>query len=126
MRSNHRALTRGAIQMATRMAEHQAADMLRRAELYAEDLERAAREPALVCKACWYFRRGALAGQAFTAWTCGVCATEATHHDTATPKVCRECAAKHFLCTRCGGDLYMRTNRRTFPELTLPATEGEG
>lgn len=68
------------------------------------------------CKACFYLKRGRIAGQAFTAWRCDFCDAEPPmHHNTAVPRVCELCSVKHDLCTRCSGDIHMDKRRTDFP-----------
>lgn len=69
------------------------------------------RQKAQECKCCFYLSSG-LAGQAFTEWTCAVCGAKDCWANTATPRVCKDCATKHALCVRCGGDIHMRSRRK--------------
>lgn len=123
MNAAYRALTPSDASWAT----HIAADIRKTRKLNVERCENEssadlfARTRDRVCKACWYFR-SQLAGQAFTQWQCGVCAVADTHSSTAVPRVCGDCAETHKLCTRCGGDVFMRVRRSTWPTPALPPT----
>jgi len=58
----------------------------------------------LECKQCFYLRASRIAGQAFTNWKCRICGTERSHHNTAVPRYCDDCAKAHKLCVECGGE----------------------
>ena len=47
-------------------------------------------------------RGGMFCGQAFTDWKCEKCGEIYTHHNTAVPKVCKECSEKYNICEECG------------------------
>ena len=57
------------------------------------------------CRWCFYFRRGGLAGQAFTDAECGCCGVTMTFSSTAVDRICEKCASKYSLCRHCGGDI---------------------
>ena len=64
----------------------------------------------LECPSCWYLG-GHISCQAFTRYTCQVCAKDYSHHNTAVPYVCRECATKLNICCECGADLDLKRRR---------------
>lgn len=77
-----------------------------------EDPKREERMKLCLCPACTYLR-GGFAGQAFTAWTCEACEKpQPSWHNTATPKLCLECADRYGLCTRCLADLDLSPRRK--------------
>ena len=43
-----------------------------------------------------------MAGQAITNWKCRICGYSDTHHNTATPVICPECASATGRCEKCG------------------------
>jgi hypothetical protein len=57
-----------------------------------------------LCKACFYLGRGAVAGQAFTEYTCSSCGQRTMWRNTNTPELCRKCADHDGLCIRCAGE----------------------
>lgn len=59
------------------------------------------RNTKLLCKDCW-FHQGGFAGQMITEWICDRCGGKHRHHNTATPKICKDCAIKLNLCEYCG------------------------
>jgi hypothetical protein len=79
---------------------------------YVIDARMESRQRDQECKYCFYFRRGGMAGQAFTEWNCAVCGGEQMHPNTACPKVCKDCSKKLELCTQCGADLEGRVNKK--------------
>ena len=58
------------------------------------------------CVYCFYTI--AIAGQAFTRYTCEECGKEDRHHNTNVPKVCMDCAKKMDLCHQCGAEIEMK------------------
>lgn len=77
------------------------------------DADRKGREAHQRCRWCHYARRGRLALQAFTEWTCIACDVVQPHHPNSEhPKVCMPCAASLGLCVECGGDVEMRDRRK--------------
>jgi hypothetical protein len=102
--------------MSTAIAVDRAERVQRNVDEYRADAMKDDRAKALECKSCFYLARDRVAGQAFTAWRCGVCGAEHVHHNTNVPKVCDDCASRHDLCTVCGGDREMRAGRRKWPE----------
>lgn len=100
------------VQLATEQGRRYCEDALACALRYNADSERDERLKAHECPWCWYFRRGGLAGQAFTEWTCSGCGKEQRHPNTATPRLCVECAVKYGLCVECTGDLELRPRKK--------------
>ncbi len=66
-----------------------------------EDTQKKGRLKASECQGCFYSRR--VVGHGFTAYICKECEKEHMHHDTGTPKLCKECANKLNVCHQCGG-----------------------
>ncbi len=58
-----------------------------------------------LCRYCFYVRRGDIAGQAFTNYTCQLCGTEERWANTNVPKVCKPCSFTKNVCVRCRGDI---------------------
>jgi hypothetical protein len=114
MESTHVPLDQYNIRFNTSMSSQRTKNTLERAAKCLNDTERAQRLKKLECKGCYYFSTG-FGGQAFTTWYCGICAKEDKHANTNTPKVCKDCAKKHKICRRCGGDINMSHRRRKFP-----------
>jgi hypothetical protein len=102
----------------TSMSNSYVESLLKEAKNVELDTNRVERLKKCECRACHYRRR--VAGQAFTAWSCGICGIEKLHHNTAVPRVCLDCAKKHSLCTRCGADLELRPKRRKFDWIAEP------
>jgi hypothetical protein len=92
---------------------------IRKAKELEEDAQREERLGRQFCKACHYFSR--LAGQAFTSQPCACCATPQTFSSTLTDVLCMNCATTHDLCKRCGGDIEMRIDGRTWPSVPARA-----
>ena len=63
------------------------------------DGDKPSRKAVKECRLC-YYRGARIAGQAFTPWRCKVCKQEFNYHNTATPRVCTDCAGDE-LCVRC-------------------------
>ena len=59
----------------------------------------------MICKECEHESRNMFCGQAFTDWKCIKCGKTFMHHNTATPKVCKECSEKYNLCENCGKEI---------------------
>jgi hypothetical protein len=87
-------------------------DRIAKALTLAGDGEHAARRAAHQCRHCFYRVSVAIACQAFTTWKCAHCDAEAQHPNSATPRVCTDCAEAFELCTECGGDVEMRFRQR--------------
>ena len=75
----------------------------------------------MICEKCK--QKNVIAGQAFTRYKCEVCEKECMHHNTNTPKLCKECAQKLRKCQRCGEDL--RVNNTGKNEIKLFFTDEE-
>lgn len=43
-----------------------------------------------------------IAGQAFTKYVCDICKDSKSYHNTAIPKICKECSEKNNICEKCG------------------------
>lgn len=76
-------------------------------ETLEEELDRIKRQ---LCKRCSL--GGGLAGQAFTSWECGICEKPQQHHNTACPKLCKECAKANELCINCGASVHFGKIKR--------------
>jgi len=93
-------------------------DLIDKADRAERDTEKPQRIAAQRCKACWYVLRGGmLAGQAFTEQPCACCLLPQTYGSTNTDALCMACAQAHSMCKHCGGDLDMRTQRRSWPDI---------
>lgn len=102
------------INQMSQFGAHRVSNMLARAAVVADDHDNAKRLEAHECRFCFYLGRGALAGQAFTSWKCGLCGAEGQHANTAVPRVCRPCAEGFGLCVTCGGDIQHQHRTRRF------------
>lgn len=67
------------------------------------------------CRYCYYLRKGAMAGQAITQWSCGVCLKDGSWANTNTPRICDDCSKKHRICVSCGADVHDRVARKFDP-----------
>lgn len=65
------------------------------------------------CRSCFY--GGRVSCPRSTMRRCMCCGEAQYYSSTATDVLCLDCATKHKLCKRCGGDLEMRTKRRNWP-----------
>lgn len=115
MRNMRRILTPTTARFKTSMARQIAVEHLQAALDYKADAEKKQRLKNGYCRTCFYLRRGLMAGQAFTAWECGICGAEKVHHHTGTPVVCAPCSKEHRICVECGGDIGTNTKRGTWP-----------
>lgn len=97
------ALTLDDVKFASRMNESRVRSALELAEKLSTDPQRARRLQRQECVPCFYTQR--MAGQAFTGYTCALCASEQQYHNTAVPKLCPTCATANGLCVRCGADM---------------------
>lgn len=89
------------------------ADQVAKLVLIATDAHAVQRRTEQRCCACEYLGRYRLAGQAFTRWSCQLCAKEQPmHHNTSVPRLCAGCAKTYGLCATCGGDLEMEPRGR--------------
>lgn len=98
------ALTLDDVNSYTYWAAREVGDHRKALENFDSDAHKERREQAHECRRCFYLRDGRMAGQAFTDWNCGVCNKVSSNPNTATPRVCMECAKKYRLCTECAGD----------------------
>ncbi len=81
------------------------------------DPERGARLKKGLCISCYYSSH-TVAGQAITSRACMSCGKTQTYSSTATDALCHPCAVDHDLCKKCGGDVYLRTRRKKWPQPT--------
>ena len=65
------------------------------------------------CKACFYAER--MGGASMTYRACMCCGSRELYGSTNTDVLCAPCASAGKLCKHCGGDLQMRSRRRTWP-----------
>lgn len=80
------------------------------------DAERKHRLRDRECPACYYLRRGGVAGQAFTAWTCKSCRmAQCEYPNTNVPSYCDTCSDEYSVCVRCGGDIEQAVRRSLKP-----------
>lgn len=116
-RVSTRVLSPRDLAFATSMSAMRVRDALKLADQLRDDPHAAQRQEKLQCRPCAYITR--MAGQAFTDYVCGLCGSSGSHHNTNTPKICRECAAKWDLCVCCAGDRELAEKRTTWPLATL-------
>lgn len=114
LRRPHHPLTPRDAQFRTSMSRRRGQEAVASVRSFESDDKIDQRMKAMECRACFYLS-SRIGGQAFSEWTCGVCASDQMHSSTATPRVCSDCAREHSLCTYCGGDLEMRERRRNWP-----------
>ena len=88
----------------THWAKRRVLDIEKRVQRVREDKAKRPRIEDGECPACYYLR-GRVAGQGFTAYNCQLCEKSFQYPNTATPRLCPECAAKEGLCCRCLGDM---------------------
>lgn len=88
------------IKSQTEISGFLARDMIRNVANYQADAKKDVRLSVQECKACFYFRRGGIAGQAFTTYNCELCGVEKQYHNTAVPHNCGE---HEGICVRCTG-----------------------
>jgi hypothetical protein len=82
---------------AQRLAEH----MSRNVRDYDTDASYDNRIKLKQCKACFYFKRPALAQQAITQFNCELCGKEKWHGNSSVDRNCGE----HDVCVRCSGKI---------------------
>lgn len=87
----------------------------------AHDVRHEQRHEAQLCKACFY--RTALGGAAMTRRPCACCEEQQMYGSTNTNVLCKLCARIHGLCTRCGADVELRTQRRNWPTTPVEIDE---
>lgn len=115
MRQRRGNLARATIVAASSQSKQRVDATLKLAKNLRADSDRQARLEACLCKACHYFSR--LGGAAMTNRECAGCGKDELYSSTSTDTLCLDCAVKHSLCKRCGGDLMMRTRRNTWPDI---------
>lgn len=115
MRQRKGNLARSTITAASSRAKQRVDSTLKLAEQLRTDPEKAARQEASLCKACYYFTQ--MGGAAMTNRECAGCGKDQMYGSTATDTLCLDCANTHSLCKRCGGDQEMRTRRNTWPDM---------
>lgn len=98
---------------ATQLAAARVTEALRLVEKYQTDPAKEHRLAVHKCKACYY--RAMIGGAAVTTKPCMSCGVDQTYGSTNTGVLCLACAKEHHLCTHCGGDLDMNTDRTTWP-----------
>ena len=114
MRQRKSDLSRAIIAGASARSKQRVDHTLKLAESIRSDSESQSRLEACLCKACHYFSQ--IGGAAVTNRECAGCGKDETYGSTATDALCLGCATAHSLCKRCGGDLRMRANRKTWPD----------
>lgn len=75
-----------------------------------DDENKEKREQEQLCQPCFYIAH--MATCAVTNYLCGICEKENYWGSGDTPKLCKDCAIKHRLCKRCGGDIELKTRRK--------------
>lgn len=113
MKRQARVINRDNMSDATRAARAAVVDLLKLANDIDTDSMREERIAQCECRACFYRPRWGAA--CVTEQDCGCCGKEQVYGSTATDVLCLECAKKHSLCKHCGGDLEMRTRRKSWP-----------
>ena len=78
-----------------------------------------------LCKACFYVRKGGMAGTAFTDRPCGICDKVMTFSSTATDAICPSCAEDNGLCKKCGADMELKNRRKPYPFESNTASNGQ-
>lgn len=122
MNPRYRPLTPSDAQFRSSLARSIAEEAVQQVRAFERDEQAERRREAVQCRSCFYLG-GTMAGQAMSAWACGLCAEEHIHNNTNTPRLCTSCAQIHSLCSRCGGDLEMRVGRTCWPEPVPPKEE---
>lgn len=87
-------------------------DLRSRIEKAVADLDKKERLKDQECQVCFYLDNNALAGQAFTHYTCRACGIELINPNTNVNALCLDCAKKHKLCIHCGADLDLGNRRK--------------
>lgn len=96
----------------TNISKDTLSSFIKRAEKAKADTDKKARREASECRCCFYlFDRMGAAGNFKAA--CRICDKEMSFVTTTLDVLCLDCAKKHELCTRCGGqvDLSLRKLR---------------
>jgi hypothetical protein len=114
MQAKRAAMNKGNMIAWTERAKQYCQDLYARADEVANDNRQDEREKAQECKACFYMPR--IGGCVMTTQPCMCCGKEVMFSSTATDRLCLDCAKKHSLCKRCGGDISMRSRRKEWPE----------
>ena len=99
------------VQHRTAMNREHIESTVRHVRDYEGDVHRERRLAARLCPWCFYFRRGLLAGQAFTHWNCSACDKADCHSNTNHPYLCNDCSDKLGLCVTCGADIELKSRR---------------
>jgi len=72
---------------------------------YEADQEKTHRLKEQECKTCYYLKGGVIAGDAMTSYKCRHCEKENWHENNHPPRYCKNCAASHEVCVRCGASV---------------------
>ena len=73
---------------------------------YYSDFDKEERERVLLCRFCYYMRRGGIHGQGFTTRKCDSCGVYQIHATTDTNRICSDCALDEKCCKKCvSGDV---------------------
>lgn len=91
--------------------------VLKRAEKYANDPDKASRMTEALCKVC-YYDQSRIGGAACTSTQCAGCETVIHSGNTCIDILCPSCATKHQLCKHCGADVNLVHKRK--PSLPTP------
>jgi hypothetical protein len=75
------------------------------------DTNREDRLEKSLCLVCYHYRSRA-GGQAITHKPCDICLEDMCFASTCTDKLCKTCSKKLKVCTRCGGDMELKTRRK--------------
>lgn len=76
------------------------------------DAKKKERTEKAKCKYCEYIQTSRMGGCAMTRWYCGLCGCQQMHGNTATDRLCIECAKERGLCKQCGGDVDGKIRRK--------------
>lgn len=99
------------VREATRRSSFHVQSVVKRAIKAGGDTQKSARLSRLQCPACFYLRNP-VSGNSFAPYVCEGCGQEHQHHNTAVPRLCRECASTFGACRSCGADLELRDRKK--------------
>lgn len=108
----------------TEQAKRHCKDVIESANAIQNDTKKEERLQQAECKACFYLR-GRIGGNVMTNVDCSACGKQMHFSNTSVDTVCKDCAKKHNLCKRCGGDIDMKNRRNRVEILRIGSAIGK-